>query len=580
MIRHIRGWLLPILFCFALSTGVLAQEKQTAQKTEPGQAASGSVITGRAVYDDTGKAAARERVQLIASEALSTPPGRLRIPTTVTNGSGEFSFRSIPAGEFYVFTRPIDEHTSSGQALSFLQTSGDSAADAARIEQFKKDHIRIAVDGVHNLEINLRVHDPHFGTISGRVLDPTGNPAIRASVHLMSRGEKPFGASVLTDEQGQYKFWGLAAGEYIISASPPAKESDAGTSPPRIEGLPGATYFPSTLDSHNSPPVTVVADRDSDNVEVKLIARSLRRLAGTVRMRGDNQPVAASLRLSPKEIAEQSSVPTKPGIEGAMSNYLCLTDKSGHWSFANVPDGAYRLFIEPKLGESTKQRFVQQVQDITVEGADVEDLLIEVSAGTRISGSITIEGNNGSPQSIRVAASHYPGNANSLVRMDEGGTFVLTEVPVGEITLSAFVLPPDKFYVKSIEANGLDLLRTNLTITEGQEIKDVRIVISSDVGVVMGRVLAGDKPLAGVNVMLRRVTNDKMSLPGGKLTGVTDDRGNFMLSAAPGNYVVLAWRASDGPPALRDAMDRAVREQGPGIILAPNDRKQIDIRIP
>jgi len=63
-------------------------------------------------------------------------------------------------------------------------------------------------------------------------------------------------------------------------------------------------------------------------------------------------------------------------------------------------------------------------------------------------------------------------------------------VPTGAITLSAFPSPQDKFYVKSIEANGLDLLRNDLTIAEGEEIKDVRIVISPNVGVVAGSVLS------------------------------------------------------------------------------------------
>jgi len=265
-----------------------------------------------------------------------------------------------------------------------------------------------------------------------------------------------------------------------------------------------------------------------------------------------------------------------------MSMYTSATDKSGHWSIANVPDGAYRLRVQSMASEPENQPFVPEELDLTVEGADIEQLLVEVSEGGRISGVVSIEGNGPAPQFVRVDANRFKGNATSNIRVDEAGKFALAALPTGEITLSAFPSPQDKFYVKSIEANGLDLLRTNLTIAEGDEIKDVRIVISPNVGVVSGRVLSlkGDKPIAGISVLLRRVINDKLRLFGGKLMTNTDDRGNFILSAAPGVYLVLAWRAADGPSAFGDAMNKALREQGPGLTLLPRDRKQLDIRVP
>ncbi|HEY3041693.1 MAG TPA: carboxypeptidase-like regulatory domain-containing protein [Pyrinomonadaceae bacterium] len=582
MLKIIRNLVSPVLLCLALFGGALAQDTQVAKKTEAVQAQTeGSMVTGRAIYEDTGQPATRERVQLISSETLSNLHGRIRIPTAITNENGEFSLRRIAAGEYYIFARPVDEHIRSGETLPIWQF-GESATDAARLEQFKKDYIKIAVDGQHNLDVNLRVPNPHYGVISGRILDAEGKPAVRAAVHLISSGEKSFGASVVTDEQGQYKFRGLPAGEYIISASPPPKKRDEGDSPRGLEGLAGATFFPSTLDSRSSPPVIVLPDRDTGNIDVTLISRNLHSLSGMVRMRNDKRAVTnATLRLTRKEIADPSSeASSAAGIEGPMSTYFNTTDKTGNWSFANVPDGSYHLFVQPMAGELAKERFVQTEQNIIVDGADVEGLLVEVSQGSRISGVVSVEGNNASPQVIRVGASQYKGNTNSGVSIDEAGKFELTAIPPGEITVSAFPLPQDKFYVKSIEANGLDLLRTTLTIAEGEEIKDVQIVISPSVGVVTGRVLslAGDKPIAGINVMLHRIGDDKPRLFGGKLMGVTDDRGNFILSAAPGVYLVIAWRA--GSSAFGDAMNKALREQRSSLTLLPNDRKQLDIRIP
>ena len=567
----------PFLISLALITGTLVQENQPQKKTEAAAApAETFMVTGRVVYEDTGQPASRHRVQLIVSTALLNAR-TLRIPTAITDERGEFTLRGATAGEYYVYSEPIDKR---GHSLleRVLTRSGDDDADAANLGQFKKINPSITVDGQRNVEVNLRVPNPHFGSISGIVFDAMHQPAPRATVHVVSKGDDLSGLSLRADDQGRYKVRGLAKGEYTVSASPPAKDGESRN----YQGSPGATYFPSTSLLKNSPPVAVLPDVDTANVDVTLIARTLRSLAGTVRVRGDNRPVTnARLRLSARQITDPASDTSKAALaENPMSTYMSSTDKSGRWSFSNVPDGSYLLSVEPKQAEPVTPRFVQIEQDLTVNGSDIEDLLIEVSEGARLSGSVVLEGSGTQPQHISVNALAYQPHAHSSVTVDETGKFVLTGAPTGEIEVSAFAVPRDKFYVKSIEANGLDLLRNKITLAENNEIKDVRIVISANIGVITGRVLAADKLVAGVNVMLRRTGDDKLRLLGGNLATVTNDRGVFTLSAAPGNYLVVAWRAADGPMALETAMSKAIKEQGTGLILSPNDRKQLDIRLP
>lgn len=567
----------PFLICLTLITGALVQENQPQKKTEAAAVPAETVmVTGRVVYEDTGQPATHHRVQLIISTALLNAR-TLRIPTAITDEHGEFTLRGATAGEYYVYSEPVDNR---GHSLleRVLTRSGDDDADAANLAQFKKINPRITVDGLRNLEVNLRVPNPHFGSISGMVFDAMHQPAPRATVHVVSKGGDLSGLSLRTDDQGRYKVRGLAKGEYTVSASPPAKEGESRN----YQGSPGATYFPSTSLLKDSPPVAVLPDADTANVDVTLIARTLRSLAGTVRVRGDSQPVTnARLLLSARQITDPASDTSKAALaENPMSTYMSSTDKSGRWSFSNVPDGSYLLSVEPKQGEPVTPRFVQIEQELTVSGSDIEDLLIEVSEGARLSGSVVLESSGTQPQHISVDAIAYQPHAHSSVTVDETGKFVLTGVPTGEIEVSAFAVPRDKFYVKSIEANGLDLLRKKIPLAENNEIKDVRIVISANIGVITGRVLTSDKPVAGVNVMLRRTGDDKLRLLGGNLATVTNDRGVFTLSAAPGNYLVVAWRAADGPMALETAMSKAIKEQGTGLTLSPNDRKQLDIRLP
>lgn len=571
----------PFLICLTLITGILAQENQTPKKAEAVAAPAGTVVvSGRVVYEDTAQPAPRHRVQLIAAEVLLNAR-TLRIPTAITDERGEFNLRGVTPGEYYVLAGSVDYRDANQRLESVLVRSGDDAADAANLARFKKDNLKITVDGQRNLEINVRVPSLHLGSISGTVFDATHQPAARATVFVMGQGENTYGRTLRTDDEGRYKVRGLPKGEYIVSASPPAKDGRDGERPRNFQGSPGATYFPSTALAQNSPAVVVLPDLDTANVDITLIAKALRNLAGTVRIRGDNRPVTnATLRLSVRQITDPASDTSKAaGPADLMSSYMSSTDKDGRWSFSNVPDGSYLLSVQPKQTDLVTPRFVELEQDLIVEGTDIEDLSIEVSEGARLSGSIMLEGGGAPPVHISVNAISYKLHANSTVSIDEAGKFTLTGAPMGEIQVSAFATPHHKFYVKSIEANGIDLLRNNITVVDKEEIKDVRIVISSAVGVMTGRVLTGDKPVAGVNVLLRR-TGDELRLAGGNLTTVTDARGTFTLSAAPGSYLVLAWRTADGAGAYEAAMSKATREQGTGIKLSPSDRKEIDIRLP
>ena len=324
-----------------------------------------------------------------------------------------------------------------------MQT-GDAAAAAVRLAQYKKENIKITVDGANAIRIDLRVRNPHFGTISGRIVSDDGKPAVGAQVNLTTLTEsiaRSFGAHAVTDEEGSYRFRGLPAGDYILSANPPSKMAQRGQPRNWLEGSLGATYFPSTIDAGTSPAISVYADRETSDINITLAPRKLHSVAGVVRMMGDG----------------------------------------------------------------------------------------------------------------------------------------LTEVPDGDVQFGAMVRP-DSFYIKSIEANGLDLLRNKLAIADGAEIKDVHIIVSSDVAKLSGRVVSanGEVPLAGVSVMLIPNASDKRWAQAGQLTSVTDSEGNFSVTPPPGEYRIELRRFSHDPPSI----SKPLLENSPRVTLQPGELKSIEIRIP
>src|SRR6185295_15012379 len=192
--------------CLALSTVVVAQDNPPAKSTEAVLTADGnSIVSGRAVYEDTGAPAIRFRIMLVSTEVLTKPQVPHRIPAAMTTENGQFTFRRVPAGEYFIVTGSFDDHSRTAQEV-FPRPTGDAAADAARVKQFMVNNEKISIDGQHNRELNLRVRNPHFGALSGRVFDSSRKPAARALVRLTSKEEKVAGVSVRSDENGQYKF--------------------------------------------------------------------------------------------------------------------------------------------------------------------------------------------------------------------------------------------------------------------------------------------------------------------------------------------------------------------------------------
>src|SRR2546428_10504027 len=102
--------LLFTLFVFlGLSAHATAQDNQTQLKRDSSQApVAQSIVKGRAVYEDTGQPAQRERIQLVAPELLTAHRGP--IPTVLTDENGDFIFHQVSAGEYYIVAHPVDEH--------------------------------------------------------------------------------------------------------------------------------------------------------------------------------------------------------------------------------------------------------------------------------------------------------------------------------------------------------------------------------------------------------------------------------------------------------------------------------------
>jgi hypothetical protein len=205
------------------------------------------------------------------------------------------------------------------------------------------------------------------------------------------------------------------------------------------------------------------------------------RISGTVTMKTDNQPVAKA-NIIVRGI-------NKPLRDPQLFARQTVTDGQGRWAVDNVPDGEYQVVIDPAREERSNEaasvptiKFVAQVQIVEMSGNDINNLVSRVIRGGRISGKVVMSGGETMPQDLLILPEQTIKVGRSPVRfasIQPDGTFILENVPVGEILLRVFVYGKLKeYYMKTATVDGIDLLSDSLNIKDGSEVKDVYIVFA------------------------------------------------------------------------------------------------------
>lgn len=313
------------------------------------------------------------------------------------------------------------------------------------------------------------------------------------------------------------------------------------------------------------------------------VLQNVQTISGIVRMQGNGEAiVGAKGRIVRKEDTYVVLGSTQAATKGPKPEYSFTTDKDGRWSINNLPDGSYVIQVTPGVADSDPnrgQRFATKKQMITVAGTDLRDVLIEVSKGAKLSGILIVEGDEPLP-SVSLSASKvdvpielHQGVSKSLTPTGRKTKFTMTDLPEGVIELSAF-LRTDSHYIKSISTKKIDLLQEKLNLTSGMELKDVTIVVASDLAEFTGRIISesGKTPLPRMRILLSWI--GKRRVLGGRLTRGTDEQGMFLLRPPPGDYEIIVNedRAEGGFLPFVKSLGR--------FTFRPREHKNIDIRVP
>jgi hypothetical protein len=590
-----------------------------------------ATVRGRVFYADTGKPVKRASLMFIPEDSSGGPS---RSPSGLTDGEGNFVMKDVAAGTYYAMVNAPGVYS----PLAYVDFASARSGDGEK-EAFKKAFAGfepIVTDGV--TEIFVQIPARRGGAIGGRVIYDDGDAAIGVKVEILRKVEDKFVSSIpnfstilsmrtgggvfQTDDRGVYRFAGLPPGEYIIKVSENAshtENADRRYYDPFEGSLTGksflSVFYPDASDTKSAQLISVGAAQEISEINLTLPSRNLYKIEGKAIARKDKSPVKARVNIKRKNEEEIFSIFDDLGGR----QQAAMTDETGNWKFKELPKGTYTITIEPIPDEpdyssyqiysntnSTsrmsnrannsppKPKLAKKVHEITIEDKDLNEIVVELGYGAIVSGTVTTENSQEMPNRVSIYASQddYETSSSDTVNNSldrESMTpqkiihdFRIENVAEGKIEFF-ITASEDDFYVKSATVNGTDLLAGLVDIKEGDNLQNVRIVLSKAVGTLKGVVLDESKaPVKNAKISLVPVDAVKGKNASFYRQIQINEDGEFEVKAAPMEYAVVFFdkfsRALKGEEFDR-RLDEMIKESRK-ITIKANETEKVSLTAP
>ncbi len=484
-----------LLVC-CLSTAVALPEVQVvAQRDAPVQPRTGtSRISGVVMTtDETPQAVRRAIVSLTPLHAGGSPLGY----HAITDDEGRFTFSSLLEGRYDISAvRP------SFVTIPFGSTKPRRTASPLVIE--RGEHVE-----------NVRLLLAKGAVVAGTVRDDTGEPIAGLDVRVELRaGAGSTIAAARTDDQGTYRIFGIAAGDYVVSTRPTspsraeltvptdaqvdaalrelqARRGRAGAPDPRTtvtniaSGAAPASvvradfvrvFHPSVFVRTEATPVVLAAGEERSNVDITVQMMTTAAVSGHILNTGGRAPTDIEVWL------------TKAGSSGLTGSDRTIMRADGTFRLSRVSPGRYLVAaraISPELykaslgstsaGPTPPGSCASDAAEVLVSGSDVTGISLRLRPCRQVAGRVVFAQSSpqkpSSPPPARVmleadgspdVPTFVPPRAPAVVAAD--GRFSLGEF--GDLLPGLFRLkldvpgvePGRGWWLESATAEGRDIL--------------------------------------------------------------------------------------------------------------------------
>jgi hypothetical protein len=371
--------------------------------------------------------------------------------------------------------------------------------------------------------------------ITGSIVEPNGRPRQSQGVVALTvrtvNGKRSAargfgGGSATTDDRGQFRIFGLAPGEYVLStgsqfsgsSSAPivtdeelkwarlqlaaASSSSAPATPLAPTPPPAArpvgyspVFYPGTADLSAATIVTVTAGEQRDGLEIVLAAVPLAKIEGTITNADGSIPASVQLVLS--------SAPGNGLPNASFGSTVRPSTRDGTFSFPNLQPGAYsvlaRFIPSPPAREAAPAPAPRPLSmyakaDVDVNGQDVTGVSLVMQPSLTMSGRFSIDPSaQGTVDWARVRPGLAPVqpslSASSIANVTADGSFTLSDVIPNQFRL--IVGLPSGWGVKSATVAGVDFTDAPLTVAPGQNLGDASIVLTNKLASLSGKLVDG-----------------------------------------------------------------------------------------
>jgi hypothetical protein len=475
-----------------------------------------SVIRG-VITSDAGGPVRRAQVRANVS---GMPGARV----TSTDAQGRFELRDLPAGRWTVSAaKPGFVTQRYGQRHPFETVSPIELADGQRVDA--------------NFSL-LR-----GGVITGRVQDDLGDPVANVRVTVQRRqmieGRRRMinvGVNDETDDTGAFRLYGLAPGEYYVSAAlranPLEQPGDASGYAP--------TYYPGTGNANEAQKVAVAAG-DEVSIGFSLLPVRLVRISGTV-VSPSGEVGGGMVQL----------VGAGDSGDGPLTSLGAGIQSDGSFTIVNVAPGSYLLNARSGgrggrggRGGVTIDAPAVEIGSVPVVVADgdVTGVTISLSRGASIAGTVVTEGTAQiTLTNLRVTARQIrdtPGQAFNASGVSATGGFQLSTL-TGTVALRVENVPA-QWMVKSIVVGSTDVTDGAFELRGTEQLTNARIVLTDRVSELNGTVTVRNQEATDSSVVVFADDAALWTFPTRFVRMArTDAQGHFTLRGLPGGTYLVA----------------------------------------
>ena len=493
-------------------------------------------LQGRIVAADTGAA-------VRGATVTCSIGGTQR--TEWTDGDGRFECRDLPAS---VVTLRVVK-------AGFIEATAGLGVSLKEGQSFNRGEVRIVRGAV----------------IAGRVLDASGEPLSDAIVNAWRVGYPQPGnrrvvaarVAVSTNDLGEYRLYGLAAGTYYVSVAAyrglgPQTLEVASAGPDYVQLLAanpgsGVTYYPGTAYPSEAQTVPVQGGHQALGVDMRLVSGRLPSLSGRV------------VDSFGQAVANRSVSLRSARSDGFVTSSGAVTDASGRFTLLQPGPGEYRLMVttslsvgvpvtvapgQPPIATHLIRREAPESANVLVTiGAGPEpanELLIQTRPGNELRGRVLVDGAVPAPVAsgrFMMTMSPEPdgvGGTHSAGAVAPDGTFAIPGL-IGRGRLLALGAPVGTTLLRVI-ANGLDVTDDGVDMDRGN-VGGVEVHMTTRLTLVRGQV-SDDTGTPGPGAVIVYSENPALwSKPNTRHVAykATASGGSFEFAGLPaGRYLAVA----------------------------------------